>query len=198
MGSKLHVDLMDENFRAILTSPTLLRSYKGLVKLRSSFECSGVYAWYFRKRPGKAPRRNCLYTRTGILPLRKTWYMMYIGRSGSAGLADRVIDCHYDGILAHGKSMSTLRMSLAVLLGYKLIRCGDDDYNLSPRDNKKLSRWMKAYTRVLLIECVNYDVVEKQLINRYQPPLNLEHSDHLFMQRLKALRQQARSKAKMS
>src|SRR5690606_8245013 len=72
---------------------------------------------------------------------------------------------------------STLRKSLGVLLGYKLIPRDRDPLTgktkFNKEDEEELSRWMKKNLLMFFYSTANYNTLESKLIQHFNPSLNL-------------------------
>lgn len=174
-----------------------LFNYNELIKCRANYDNEpGVYAWYFKKVPGKCPTTHCISVklRRRLWVFHKRYFLLYVGRIGSMGLGKRVIDWHFLGKNV-GPSISTLRESLACLLGYSLIKLGDNRYNVCEKDNSRLNNWLTKNARVALIRTHDYKSIESQIISVIDPPLNIKGSTHPFAANLSELRGAARQRA---
>ncbi len=104
--------------------------------------------------------------------------LLYIGIAGSEkskrnNLRKRIND-HFEG---NNAGKSTLRKSIGVIFGYKLIprdknpRTGKTKF--SAKDEEQLSNWMKQSLFLYFSQHSTPWTVEDELIEKYNPPLNL-------------------------
>lgn len=124
---------------------------------------------------------------------------LYVGKSEDS-LATRDIKTHFgDG----RTGQSTLRRSFAALLAKRLELKGMprnpdkpahfSNYGLSPADDRKLTGWMKEHLRLavwpkpssLVVPLVD---IERAVLSRLQPPLNLKDVDTPWAPMIKAAR----------
>jgi hypothetical protein len=96
------------------------------------------------------------------------------------GIASGSLRCrdyrqHFKG---NNAGRSTLRKSLGVLFGYKLVQRDKDPSNGKTKfgltDEKKLSDWMNQNLIMFFLPTTNYAMIEITLINHFNPPLNLK------------------------
>lgn len=142
---------------------------------------------------------------SGITPELRTveyenikYEVIYTGIS-NAGIRDRDYKQHFAG---NNAGKSTLRKSLGCLMGFtKISRDKNKSRNKKTKFNKEdeeaLSVWMKE--NLLLLYCTGnsteeIDKWEQELINLYNPPLNLLHNKNIvnkeYRANLKKLRSQ--------
>jgi hypothetical protein len=80
--------------------------------------------------------------------------------------------------IGNNAGRSTLRKSLGVLFGYKLIVRDNNPSNgktkFEQTDESKLSDWMRQNLLMFFLPTTNYAVTEIALINHFNPPLNLK------------------------
>lgn len=124
---------------------------------------------------------------------------LYIGKAEDS-LATRDIKTHFgDG----RTGQSTLRRSFAALLAKRLDLSGMprnpdnpghfSNYGLSPTDDRKLTNWMKEHLRLAVwprpsgLDVPLVDV-ERAVLARFQPPLNLKDVDTPWAPMIKAAR----------
>jgi len=64
-------------------------------------------------------------------------------------------------------------------------------------DEEKLSEWMRDHARVRFVELSErrVDPVEKELVGRFSPPLNIERNSHPFRSTLEELRDRCAEEA---
>lgn len=118
--------------------------------------------------------------------------VIYTGLAGSS-LQDRDVKKHFNG----NAGSSTLRKSLGCLFGYELIpRDRNFDKNkktkFNQEDENQLTIWMKHNLLVFYYPNENYKSLEEKLIQKYNPPLNLDKNHNVvnkeFRQKLSLLR----------
>ena len=112
----------------------------------------------------------------GIKPILKTFQNQAVIYTGIAGASLRKRDYkqHFTG---NNAGRSTLRKSLGCMLGFKLIP-RDKDPNtgktkFKPTDEEKLSQWMTQNLIMYFFPNTHHNKIETQLINHFNPPLNL-------------------------
>lgn len=100
--------------------------------------------------------------------------VIYTGIAGSS-LRTRDFRQHFKG---NNAGRSTLRKSLGVLFGYKQIsRDNDPNTGKTKFDNVDeiiLSEWMCNNLIMFFLPTLDFDRIEIELINRFNPPLNLK------------------------
>jgi len=100
--------------------------------------------------------------------------VIYTGIAGGS-LRTRDFRQHFKGDNA---GRSTLRKSLGVLFGYKLIprdkdpNTGKTKFNL--KDEQELSKWMLSNIMMFFLPTLDFNIVEVKLINNFNPPLNIK------------------------
>jgi len=100
--------------------------------------------------------------------------VIYTGIAGGS-LRTRDFRQHFIGDNA---GRSTLRKSLGVLFGYKLIprdkdpNTGKTKFNL--KDEQELSKWMLTNLIMFFLPTPDFNSVEIKLINNFNPPLNIK------------------------
>lgn len=100
--------------------------------------------------------------------------VIYTGIAGGS-LRTRDFRQHFKGDNA---GRSTLRKSLGVLFGYKLIprdkdpNTGKTKFNI--KDEQELSEWMIANLIMFFLPTADFNSVEIKLINQFNPPLNIK------------------------
>lgn len=104
--------------------------------------------------------------------------------------------CYRDHFASNDSSGSTLRTSLGVLLGFKLISRKSDTRKIkfSEIDEKELTNWMKQSLIIYFAEVENPWVYYEKLIDMFNPPLNINKNNNPinieFREKLKRLRSQ--------
>lgn len=157
----------------------------------------GVYAWYFREVPPGVPVAAHLkhsgypLLYVGIAPDKR----LMDGKPSQERLRAR-IRFHFDGN-AEG---STLRLSLGCLLAgrlrLELRRVGSGERRTFDTGEERLSKWMERNAFVAWMEHSQPWTVEKYLIHKLSPPLNLKDNEgNRFYQPLYQLRKDARANA---
>jgi hypothetical protein len=158
----------------------------------------GVYCWYFTKLPYEIDVSGChhhdglpmLYT--GIAPKQPS----ASGKVSEQTLRNR-LGYHYRGN-AEG---STLRLTLGCLvserLGIELRRVGSGKRMTFHSGEPKLSEWMDKYTRVCWMETPEPWLIELEVIDSYDVPLNLMGNTHnAFHPTLTAIRAACKRRAR--
>ncbi|MBD3581577.1 GIY-YIG nuclease family protein [Flavobacterium selenitireducens] len=98
----------------------------------------------------------------------------------SGSLRTRDFRQHFKG---NNAGRSTLRKSLGVLFGYKQIprdsdpTTGKTKFNI--KDEQKLSEWMCNNLVMYFLPTSDFDNIEIELINHFNPPLNLKHNSNI-------------------
>lgn len=100
----------------------------------------------------------------------------------------------------HAKRPATFFRSIGAMLGFLppkgSLSLNSSNYKFSPEDNNMIINWMG---KSLLINFIEYngklDNIEKFLINKYQPIINIEHNPDPFIP-LKELRKKCRDYAR--
>jgi hypothetical protein len=122
-------------------------------------------------------KSNSKLPKISIIPVLSTFSGLRVIYTGIAGgsLRSRDYRQHFKG---NNAGRSTLRKSLGVLFGYKLIPRDNDQSNgktkFGQTDEKKLSDWMKQNLLMFFLPTTNFAVTEIALINHFNPPLNLK------------------------
>jgi len=77
---------------------------------------------------------------------------------------------------------STLRKSLGVLFGYKLIPRDKDSNNgktkFNIKDEQELSKWMLTNLVMFFLPTADFNNIEIKLINHFNPPLNIKDNQN--------------------
>lgn len=113
----------------------------------------------------------------GVTPIFTIFQNMNVIYTGVAGtsLQDRDIKKHFKG----SAGSSTLRKSIGCLFGYKLIP-RDNQFKknkktkFSKEDESQLSTWMTHNLLLFYYPNTDYISLEERLIQKYNPPLNLD------------------------
>lgn len=194
------IKIIDGNFNSISTStevsnpnqaikPKIFKSYttvsNNIEKILESFK-----AKYFDPQldnedkiddsPGNyliCLRKNAKLPTTSILPIYTKFEGLNVIYTGiaSGSLYTRDFRYHFKG---NNAGRSTLRKSLGVLFGYRLIpRDKDPDtgktkFNI--KDEQELSEWMHTNLIMYFLPNVDFDSIEIKLINHFNPPLNIK------------------------
>jgi hypothetical protein len=117
--------------------------------------------------------------------------VVYTGIAGKS-LRKRDYRQHFKG----NAGSSTLRKSLGVLFGYKLIPRDKNPESRKTKfdlkDESELSEWMNLHLVMYFLPNSDFDDLENQLIDKLNPPLNLDKNKNLvnisFRKRLSELR----------
>ncbi len=111
----------------------------------------------------------------------------------SKSLRTRDYKTHFQG----NAGRSTLRKSLGVLFGYKLIPRDRDPTTGKTKfcdaHESILSKWMRENLVIYFLECSEYLKVEMALIERFNPPLNLQGCNSRVNQAFRKLLSSLRS-----
>ncbi|MDT0685567.1 GIY-YIG nuclease family protein [Autumnicola psychrophila] len=114
---------------------------------------------------------------TAISPFFKSfdhYKVIYTGIAGKS-LRTRIFRTHFYG---NNAGRSTLRKSLGVLFGYKLIPRDSDPTSgktkFSQVDEKELSNWLSENILMFFYQTENCHKLEEKLIEEFNPPLNLD------------------------
>lgn len=95
----------------------------------------------------------------------------------SKSLRTRDYRQHFEG---NNAGRSTLRKSLGVLFGYKLIPSDKDPKTgktkFSIKDEIELTNWMRSNLLMFTLPTAKYTNLEIKLINHFNPPLNLKNN----------------------
>lgn len=137
--------------------------------------CSGNYILCLKK--------NSKLPIVSIKPIFTNFEGLQVLYTGIAGGSLRTRDFrqHFKG---NNAGCSTLRKSLGVLFGYKQIP-RDSDSNtgktkFSNADELKLSEWMCNNLIMFFLPTSDYDKIEIELINHFNPPLNLKDNSNII------------------
>ena len=92
-------------------------------------------------------------------------------------LYKRVFKIHLTG---NNAGKSTLRKSLGCLWGYAFVprdkKPDSTKTKFAEGDEANITAWMKENLLVLYVANLNYEADEQELINTFNPPLNLQHN----------------------
>lgn len=132
-------------------------------------DSSGNYILCLRKN-AKLPTVSISPTLTKFEGLN----VIYTGIAGGS-LRTRDFRQHFKG---NNAGRSTLRKSLGVLFGYKLIprdkdpNTGKTKFNL--KDEQELTEWMLQNLIMYFLPTSDFNSIEIKLINQFNPPLNIK------------------------
>lgn len=121
-------------------------------------------------------RKDSKLPKTGIIPNYTTlegYEVIYTGIT-SKSLRSRDYKQHFIG---NNAGRSTFRKSLGSLFGYKKIQRDKEangKYKFSIEDEKKLSDWMQRNLILFFMTSEDYDNIEKDMIDYFNPPLNIK------------------------
>lgn len=118
--------------------------------------------------------------------------VLYTGISKDS-LYKRVIKIH---LLGNNAGKSTLRKSLGCLWGYKFVPRDKNQLSQKTKyndeDERKITLWMRKNLLFLSVGNYNPDSDEQELIDTFNPPLNLQNNNNLvnieFRKQLSRLR----------
>ncbi|WP_313157547.1 GIY-YIG nuclease family protein [Sphingobacterium multivorum] len=135
---------------------------------------SGNYILCLRKRSN--------LPNVSIKPIFTTFDGLQVIYTGiaSVSLRNRDFRQHYKG---NNAGHSTLRKSLGVLFGYKQIprdsdpTTGKTKFNIE--DEQKLSEWMLNNLVMYFLPTPDFNYIESELINHFNPPLNLKDNSNI-------------------
>jgi hypothetical protein len=138
----------------------------------------GLYAWFFKEVPTGVPVEGCL-THEGLT-------LLYVGSSpdkrdktSSTQTLQQRVRYHFQG----NADKSTLRRSLGILLssrsGFPLRRVGSGKkMTLTNRGEQWLDSWMAENAFVTWVEHEEPWVLENELFQTQQLPLNIQGNKH--------------------
>ena len=135
----------------------------------------GNYLLCLRKK-SKLPNSRTLPIYTSLEGLE----VIYTGIAGGS-LRTRDYRQHCKG---NNAGRSTLRKSLGVLFGYKLIPRDKDTFSgktkFNEHDEQELTKWMHLNLIMFFLPTLNFNDLEIKLIDKFNPPLNLKdnHNNH--------------------
>lgn len=154
---------------------------------------AGVYAWFFKTVPPGVPAQHCV--------VRDDRYLLYVGISPSSPTSSQTLRSRIRGHFRGNADGSTLRLTLGCLLqhdlGTVLRRVGSRNrMTFGPRE-AALSAWLAAQATVAWVEVPSPWLVERHILETVALPLNIDDNGaHPFCARLKALRAEARQRAR--
>ena len=106
--------------------------------------------------------------------------VIYTGIAGGS-LRKRDYNQHF---LGDNAGRSTLRKSIGSMFGYSKVPRDKDPYNgktkFNPKDESKLSAWMVSNLTLFFIVNHKPDSYENELIDKFNPPLNLAKNKNLI------------------
>lgn len=128
-------------------------------------------------------KRNSRLPVLDVEPVLSSFDDLKVIYTGIAGRSLRKRD-YYQHFEGNNAGNSTLRKSLGVLFGYKQ-KARDKDPNTGKTkfcesDEKKLSEWMKNNLLMFFITTPWYNEIEQELINYFNPPLNLQNNRNVI------------------
>ncbi len=128
----------------------------------------GVYIICLRSG-AKLPKSEFKITLTKF----KDYDVLYVGISNKS-LKKRDYNQHFNG----NAGRSTLRKSIGVLFSYSLIPRDKNPFSKKTKFDDKneltLSEWMHKNLIMFFIPIIDTDIIEKKLIEHFNPPLNLK------------------------
>ena len=131
---------------------------------------------------------------TPVLTKYEGLEVVYTGIS-SASLKTRDYSQHFKG---NNSGRSTLRKSLGVLFGYKLIPRDPDPNNGKTKfkldDELELSKWMLSNLIMFFLPHDDFNRLEVELINKFNPPLNIKHNHNSVNAQFRRLLSKLRTK----
>ncbi len=160
--SSTNIDKILESFKSNCFDPKLDEESK-------IYDSPGNYILCLRKN-AKLPTVSISSTLTKFEGLN----VIYTGIAGGS-LRTRDFRQHFKG---NNAGRSTLRKSLGVLFGYKLIprdkdpNTGKTKFNL--KDEQELTEWMLENLFMFFLPTTDFNSIELKLINQFNPPLNLK------------------------
>jgi len=178
--SSTNIDKILESFKANCFDPKLDEENK-------IDDSSGNYILCLRKN-SKLPTVSISPTLTKFEGLN----VIYTGIAGGS-LRTRDFRQHFKG---NNAGRSTLRKSLGVLFGYKLIprdkdpNTGKTKFNI--KDEQDLTEWMLTNLIMFFLPTADFNSIEIKLINQFNPPLNIKDNHNAinadFRRQLSSLR----------
>lgn len=107
---------------------------------------------------------------------------IYIGKEQNK-LYERIENDHKNGNIRH----STLRYTISYCAGmqrYSIIGTKiKDNRKIINTDENIITNWIKGNTYFKIIETDNYKFLEKEFINKYRPPLNINYNPKPMLKR---------------
>jgi len=144
-------------------------------------------------------RKNAKLPTVSISPTLTKFEGLNVIYTGIAGGSLRTRDFrqHFKGDNA---GRSTLRKSLGVLFGYKLIP-RDKDPNTGKtkfdiKDEQELSEWMLTNLIMFFLPTADFNSIEIKLINKFNPPLNIKDNHNEINSDFRRLLSSLRAKKK--
>lgn len=143
-------------------------------------DCSGNYIIVLGRDNSLPIPKGLTHPILSTIEVNKINYqVIYTGISKSS-MRKRDYKQHFNG---NGGS-STLRKSLGCLFGYQLIprTAGviDNKSRFCDKDEQELSKWMKSNLMLLFMINKDYSNLENELIESYNPPLNLDKNRNII------------------
>ncbi|WP_113652197.1 GIY-YIG nuclease family protein [Pedobacter namyangjuensis] len=142
-------------------------------------------------------KKNSNLSTVSIKPVLTSFDGLQVIYTGIAGGSLRTRDFrqHFKG---NNAGRSTLRKSLGVLFGYKQIPRDSDPTTgktkFSIEDEQKLSEWMLNNLMMYFLPTSDFSNIEVELINHFNPPLNLKDNSNIINFDLRRLLSNLRSK----
>jgi hypothetical protein len=110
----------------------------------------------------------------------KEYRVLYTGVTKDS-LYKRVFKIHLTG---NNAGKSTLRKSLGCLWGYKFVKrdkkADSTKTKFGEQDEIVLTEWMRKNLLVLFVANPNYEADEQELIDKFNPPLNISKNHNLI------------------
>lgn len=158
----------------------------------------GAYGWWFDSLPPEVPVGECI--------VRDARMLLYVGispkappRNGNKPSSENLrtrIRYHYTGNAEGSTLRRTLGVLLAPVIGTELRRVGSGKRLTFSKGEEDLSAWMGEHAYVTWMVNPTPWVLEDQLIEQLDLPLNLAgNSRHSFHAMLSAMRREARQRA---
>ena len=114
--------------------------------------------------------------------------VIYTGKTKTS-LRKRVFGQHLEG---NNAGKSTLRKSLGVLFGYKQVprdkKPDSTKTKFGQADEEKLTVWMRNNLIMFFLPTPEFDGIEIELINHFNPPLNIDNNNTEIRAWLKKMR----------
>ena len=152
----------------------------------------GVYGLFFGRAPGPAPLQGCL-VRDGLS-------LLYIGTAGAdqgknGTLRNRLGDHHLGGNERRSTVCQTLAALMPEVAGAAVARNerGRIKFHTSGEGAARMRQWMDQNIAACWIADPRPADLEIDLVQYYQPPLNIEFNRHRFVMELQALRSRRRA-----
>ncbi|MCO5249422.1 MAG: hypothetical protein M9887_10820 [Chitinophagales bacterium] len=122
-------------------------------------------------------RKGSKLPEISVLPVMEKFENLEVIYAGNTSKSLRTRDFrqHFTG---NNAGRSTLRKSLGVLFGYKLIPRDKDPHTgktkFNDKDELKLTNWMRENLILFFAPSLNYIENEQELITYFNPPINLQ------------------------